>query len=245
MKMEAYRTGFGGGITDKNTVETDQESGLVQAAYQYCLWSGDFEWLNKKINGKTILSRLEAALSYLTEHKTDPETGLLIGAHTIDWGDVELGEADQNAVYLGEDSLITIDIYDQSMFVLAARQLSELVKLTGDTEAAGYWIQIAESISQKARQRLWMPEEGYFRICSHVTEYEHDFNEDEIFGMGGNAMAVLSGIADGEMAASVFHVADERQKKYGISTISGTVLPPYPQGSFSHPAVSEPPLGML
>ncbi len=232
--------GSGGGITDKNTVETDQESSLVQAAYQYCLWSGDFEWLNKEINGKSILSRLEAALFYLTEHKTVPETGLLTGAHTIDWGDVELGEADQNAIYFDEHSLVTIDIYDQAMFVLAARQLSELFERTGSAETAGYWAQTAETISQKARKKLWIPEHGYFRVCSHVTEYEHNFDEDEIFGMGGNAMAVLSGIADEEMAASIFDVANTRQREYGISTISGTVLPPYPQGTFPHPAVNEP-----
>ena len=229
-----------GGITDKNTVETDQETSLVQAAYNYCLWSGNDEWLMKEIKGVPILQRLENAMQYLLKNKLDASSGLLVGAHTIDWGDVELGQEDYAAVYADENSIWTIDIYDQSMFVIAAKNLSELYSKINDDEKADHWEDIANNFAEKTRKQLWMPEKGYFRICSHVTDYIHDFDEDSLFGMGGNAMAVLSGIADEEMAASIFDTAVERQNEYGITTISGAVLPPYPEGTFSHPAVRTP-----
>ncbi|NBJ83235.1 hypothetical protein D5274_16325 [bacterium 1XD42-94] len=229
-----------GGSSDKNTVESDQETSLVQAACRYYMWSGDDQWLCKEIEGVSILSRLEAALTYLLENRRDSETGLIVGAHTIDWGDVEIGDETQNAIYMDDDSVRTIDIYDQSMFVLAADGLSKLMEKTGDINKAVYWKSIAEEISQKARQTLWLPEQGYFKICMHLSEYEHSFNEDELFGMGGNITAIQAGIADEAMAASIFDVAAKRQQEYGISTISGSVLPPYPEGAFSHNAVSTP-----
>ncbi len=227
------------GEYDKNTVETDQETSLVWAACNYVLWTGNLEWLDKDIDGKIILERLEAALQYLLSERTDEDTGLLIGAHTIDWGDVELtGKSNEEANTVGEDTVWTVDIYDQSMFVLAATKLADVYETIGMETEAEYWADKADEIVDKTRKLLWN-EDGYFNICYHLTECEHSFDENAIFGMGGNAMAVLAGIADEEMSGKIFETAAARQEEYGISTISASVLPAYPEGTFEHSAVYE------
>jgi len=56
----------------------------------------------------------------------------------------------------------------------------------------------------------------------------------------GNAMAILSGIADAEKSRQIIEQALERQKSFGVSTISGTLLPPYPKNFFKHPLLDDP-----
>lgn len=73
----------------KNTVETDQEASLIQAIYKYVKRSGNTAYLQTKIEGKTVLERMEWALEYLLNEKYNKQYGLLIGATTADWGDVQ------------------------------------------------------------------------------------------------------------------------------------------------------------
>ena len=73
----------------KNTVETDQEASLIQAIYQYVNKSGNNDYLNTEINGKKVIDRMEWALQYLLSEKFNSLYGLIIGATTADWGDVQ------------------------------------------------------------------------------------------------------------------------------------------------------------
>ena len=78
-----------GYIGFKNTVETDQETSLIQAVRKYIDITGDKDILSEDLAGETALDRLKDAVNYLMREKYDPETGLLTGALTSDWGDVE------------------------------------------------------------------------------------------------------------------------------------------------------------
>ena len=49
----------------KNTVETDQESSLIQAIAKYIRVTNDRSFLNEVIDGKTVTTRMEDALNYL------------------------------------------------------------------------------------------------------------------------------------------------------------------------------------
>ena len=51
----------------KNTVETDQESSLVQAVYKYIQLTGDQTILDEKIGDKTVSERLGWAMDFLSE----------------------------------------------------------------------------------------------------------------------------------------------------------------------------------
>jgi len=61
--------------------------------------------------------------------------------------------------------------------------------------------------------------------------------------MGGNAQAMISGLAGGpgdDKRRRIIEQALSRQKEFGVSTISSSLLPPYPKGFFRHPALDEP-----
>ena len=61
-----------------------------------------------------------------------------------------------------------------------------------------------------------------------------------MFAMGGNAEAVLSGLASDEQCRKIFAAALARQAEFKMSTIGGALLPPYPKGIFKHPMVDDP-----
>ncbi|MCP2518959.1 hypothetical protein NLB96_00460 [Candidatus Aminicenantes bacterium AC-335-K20] len=225
-------------LFDKNTTETDQESSAVQSAYQIVSIIGP-NWLNKKIKGKKIIERLDNALSFVLKNRFNQKFGLVIGAHTADWGDVDIIDADNKAVYVDKRTIWTTDIYDQSMFHLACKNLSEMYKLLNLNQKANYWSKIAEYMKINTNKWLWQENKGFYRVHIHLTPLKHNFDEDNIFAMGGNAMAILSGLADENKTRRIIKVALERQKIFNVSTISGTLLPCYPKGFFKHPMMDD------
>ena len=227
------------GRTDKNTVETDQEASAIQSAYQVYLLLGP-AWLEKSVAGESILDRLDRALSYVFESRFDKERGLIIGAHTADWGDVDPEDPDQQAIYVDEKTHWTADIYDQSMGYEACRRLASMWAAVGERTKADHWLNTAVSLRESANRFLWQQQKGFYRVHIHLDPYPHDFNEDDIFAMGGNTQAIMAGLADAGKAIRIIQNALDHQEAFGISTISGSLLPPYPAGFFKHPAVDEP-----
>ncbi len=229
----------GEGNSEKNTTETDQETSAVQAAYQIFELAGR-EWLVKKIRGIEVVERLEKALLFVLHSRYDKDYGLITGAHTADWGDIDFMRKDEQALDVNESTHWTADIYDQSMFYKACIDLSELFESLDKENKAIFWRQWANSIKINTNKWLWMEEKGYYRIHLHLDRLVHDFDEDDIFATGGNTQAVLSGIADKEKVRRIIETALKRQKEYGLSTLSGTLLPPYPAGFFKHPLMDAP-----
>jgi len=228
------------GETDKNTVETDQESSAVHAAFEAAQDVGT-PWLKKTVRGRSILERLERALLYVLENRFDENLGLVIGAHTIDWGDVEDADAGQEAVTVGPATRWTADIYDQAMFYRAALDMAEMLAEDGQKERAMFWTVQAQAVRENSNTRLWQPERGFYRVHVHLDPgFVHDFDEDEMFAMGGNVTAVLTGLADDTQSSLILSKALDLQKKHDLPTVSGVLLPPYPAGVFKHSAVDEP-----
>ena len=227
------------GKSEKNTTETDQEASIVQSAYQVFELCGP-EWLQKKIKGQDILSRLDKALLFVLQNRFDPKLGLITGAHTADWGDVDMIDADTLAVDVDANTYWTADIYDQGMFCLAAAQLAEMYEESDQESRAVFWRKTVESIKSNANTWLWQKDKGFYRIHLHLGSLQHDFDESDIFAMGGNITAVLAGIADTEKQTKIIIEALSRQKIYNVSTISGTLLPPYPSNVFKHPLLDSP-----
>ncbi|MGB8953446.1 MAG: hypothetical protein WCC06_12370 [Candidatus Aminicenantales bacterium] len=227
------------GLSDKNTTETDQEASAVQAAYQVTRLSGP-QWLKRNVGGESILVRLEKALLYVWTQRLDRKYGLITGAHTADWGDVDISHADQRAISTDGRTPWTCDIYDQSMFFEAAQNLGDLFKETGQEEKVRFWREKAKIIRENTDRWLWQDTQGFFRIHIHLKPLFHDFDEDNIFAMGGNVHAILSGLASEDKCRRIIECALERQKTYGLSTVSGTLLPPYPRNFFKHPMMDDP-----
>lgn len=105
----------------KNTVETDQETSLVQAIGKYIQKTGDRSILDEMIAGYTVRERLSMAIGYLLKHRYSERYGLLTGATTQDWGDCQVEGG--TVVDIDEKTHWAIDIYDNAMFVIAMEYL--------------------------------------------------------------------------------------------------------------------------
>ena len=216
----------------KNTVETDQESSFVQAVAQYVAITGDYDYLKEVRAGKTVLEHLEDAMSYLRLEKWNDTYGLITGATTADWGDVqpEHGwgvEIDHNTHY-------TIDIYDNAMFALA---LDRLCELEGGSDSAHRWLKLRDTLRQNIRTHLWDSRHQKFRphIYLNGSPFPADFNEDEIYYHGGTAVAALAGILTKKEVAQANRRMLANMKAAGAQSIGLTLFPAYPDGFFANP----------
>ncbi|HWR99051.1 MAG TPA: hypothetical protein VN249_00475, partial [Prolixibacteraceae bacterium] len=157
----------------KNSVETDQESSLVQAVYKYIKLTGDSSILQEKIGDKTVAQRLEWAMDFLMQHRFNKQYGLIIGATTADWGDVQPEHG--WGVDLDANTHPAIDIYDNAMFVIALNNLAELVPKTGTK-----WEPIRESIVRNVRKHLWDSNNQKYKPHIYLEKgspFPADFNE--------------------------------------------------------------------
>ena len=227
------------GKSDKNTVETDQESSAVQSAFQIFHILGP-QWLEKPVDQIRIIERLDKALTFVWDSRLAKEFGMITGAHTADWGDVDLVDSDQKAIYVDDRTHWTADIYDQSMFHEACLNLAKMWEALGKTERMSFWRDKASRIRDNTNKWLWQENKGFYKVHIHLDSLRHDFNEEDMFAMGGNVQAVLSGLADGKQSQRIIQEALKRQQVYDVSTISGTLLPPYPKNFFKHPMLDDP-----
>jgi cellobiose phosphorylase len=227
------------GDLGKNTVESDQETSLVHGAWLAANLRG-YDWLKTLVQGESIVKRLDKAITYLFKHKYDVNTQLITKAHTADWGDVSPDFADQRAVDLHKDSCLVVGIYTQSMLFKAIKQLSFMYKKLGNSIKSEYWLKKSKQFKEQIQKQLWNKKQGFFRVHAHVDCPPHlEFDEDNIFAMGGNSEAILSGLATQEQVKHIFNTAINRSKLFNMSTISGVLLPPYPKGFFRHPALDD------
>jgi hypothetical protein len=217
----------------KNTVETDQEASLVQAIAKYVRTTGDDSILTEKVNGHTVIERLEAALRYLLEPRYDAEHGLLWGATTADWGDVQPEHS--WGVKLDESSHRTLDIYDNAMFIIA---LNDYLELVGPrAPQAAEWKAIAARFKVNTRKHLWDAARHKFRphIYLEGSPFPKDFDEDRIYYHGGTAVAIDAGLlSDDEILATLGDMINN-VRFAGAASIGLTVYPVYPEGYFKNP----------
>ncbi len=216
----------------KNTVETDQESSFVQAVAQYVYLTGDYDYLQEVRAGKTVIEHLEDAMAYLRNNKWNEKYGLITGATTADWGDVQPEHG--WGVEIDENTHYTIDIYDNAMFALA---LDELCVLEGARDAAMRWGNLRDTVRQNIRTHLWDAKNQKFRphIYLNGSPFPADFNEDEIYYHGGTAVAALADILSKKEIAQANKRMLADMKAAGAQSIGLTMYPAYPDGFFANP----------
>jgi len=136
-----------------------------------------------------------------------------------------------------------VDIYDQSMFYQAAKDLALWFEVAAPGNKAALWSDRTARVRRNADKWLWQKDKGFYRVHIHAGPWQHDLDESSIFAMGGNAQAMISGLAGGPGEGKRRRIIEQamlRQKEFGVSTISGSLLPPYPKDFFRHPALDEP-----
>ncbi len=221
----------------KNTVETDQESSLVQAVCRYVRETGDVTILDETVRGIPLRERMALALDYLFSHRWSKDHGLIWGATTVDWGDVQ-PEHDWG-VELDENSHRAIDIYDNALLLIAIGEYLEIV-CAGDAGATGKWTGREERLRDAVRDQLW--DETAMKFIPHIylegSPFPASFDESAVFYFGGTAVAMEAGLLDRrEIAASYGHMR-EKLERSGAATIGLTVYPTYPAGAFLNPSMA-------
>jgi len=213
----------------KNTVETDQETSLIQGVYRYIKKSGDRDFLNEKIGNKTVAERMEWAMDFLMKKRFNEQYGLIWGATTADWGDVQ-PEHDWG-VFLTKDSHLAIDIYDNAMFLIALDNLMEMVP-----DSKQKWQPVHDSIAKNSMKYLWDEKNQKFipHIYLNGSPFPKDFDENKIFYHGGTAVAIQAGLLNREQIKISLDKMIDNVKKSGAGSIGLTMYPPYPEGYFKN-----------
>jgi len=214
----------------KNTVETDQESSLVQAVCKYIRLTGDSAILEDIVGEKKVGERLEWAMDYLINHRFNQKYGLIIGATTADWGDVQPEHG--WGVDLDANTHPAIDIYDNSMFLIALDNLMEI-----HPKSKAKWKNIRNSIAKNCRNYLWDKQNQKF--IPHIylekgSPFPADFDENKIYYFGGTAIAIEAGLLSKKEIKKSLEEMVSRVKQAGAGSIGLTLYPPYPKGFFAN-----------
>jgi len=211
----------------KNTVETDQETSLVQAVYKYIQLTGDRSILNEKVGDKTVSKRLEWSMDFLMNQRFNQQYGLIIGATTADWGDVQPEHG--WGVDLDNNTHTAIDIYDNAMFVIALNNMIEIIPATKQK-----WNTIKKSIALNCRKYLWDKQNQKFipHIYLKGSPFPADFDENQIYYFGGTTVAIEAGLLTKKEIEVSLNEMIKRVKQAGAASIGLTLYPPYPEGYF-------------
>jgi glycogen debranching enzyme len=217
----------------KNTVETDQETSLVQAVYKYVKATGDKTILNEMIGDKSVADRLEWAMEFLMNHRFDEKHGLIWGATTADWGDVQ--PEHEWGVFLTDDTHYALDIYDNAMFLIALDNLMELIPGTKEK-----WQPIRNQTAKNTRKYLWDEKNQKFipNVYLDGSPFPDEFNENEIFNHGGTAVAIEANLLSKEEIKISLDKMIANVKASGAGSIGLTIYPTYPEGSFKNKSMS-------
>lgn len=212
----------------KNTVETDQETSLIQAVYKYVKATKDTAFLSEVIAGKTVEERMSDALRFLMTKRYAPRYGLIYGATTVDWGDVQ--PETPWGVKMDSSSHLAIDIYDNAMLVIA---LNDYIKLFPQNSR---WTKIRKKIKHNIRKYLWDNENRKFipHIYLKDSPFPDTFDENKIHYHGGTATAIEAGLLNKKEIQHVNKQMLEDVKESGAMSIGLTVYPPYPKGFFKN-----------
>jgi glycogen debranching enzyme len=221
----------------KNTVETDQESSLVLAVCRYVAKTKDAAILDEIVQGIPVRKRLQMALEYPLKHRFSPEYGLIWGATTADWGDVQ-PEHDWG-VELDATSHRAIDVYDNALFLLAIKNYLNTA-CPGDRIQQDKWERCAEALRKSVRAHLW--DKAAAKFVPHLyldgSPFPAGFNEENIFYHGGTTVAIEAGLlTPGEIRTSYLKMRANVEHS-GAATIGLTLYPPYPEGFFKNKSMS-------
>lgn len=215
----------------KNTVETDHETSLILAIYKYVKKSGNTAYLDQRVAEMKVIDRMEWALNYLFNEKFNKKYGLIIGATTADWGDVQPEHS--WGVEIDENTHYAIDIYDNAMLVIA---MNNFIELSFDEARKKIWQKRCDDLKTNIRRHLWDSDNQKFipHIYLDKSPFPDTFDENKIFYHGGTTIAMLAGVLTPEEVRISYDKMVDNVKKARAQTIGLTLYPTYPPGFFKN-----------
>ena len=225
-------------VQHKNTVETDQETSLIQAIYKYVNRTGDRTILSENVSGLTVMARMEKALNFLRNFRYSAAHGLIWGGTTADWGDVQ--PEDIPGTQLNAASHKAVDIYDNAMLVIALGNFLSLAN--GNATIDAEWRPFLTQIKQNTRTVLWDSANQKFRPHVYLdgSPFPAGFDENAIYYHGGTTVAIEAGILTAQEAAAAFQKMAQNKAAAGANSIGLTLYPTYPQDYFQNGILSTP-----
>ena len=219
----------------KNTVETDQESSLIQAIRKYIDATHDTSLLEERIGGITVIDRMQLALHFVMNKRRSEKYGLVTGATTVDWGDVQ-PDTTAIGVEINSETRWAIDVYDNAMFHSAI--LDFLAMQPSSFKADKNWKQVAATLKVNIRKHLWKPAQQKYipHIYLNGSPFSKSFNEDALLYSGGSACAVLADLNTKEEIKNINAQLVKAASREPHATIGITVYPPYPLKEFPNMA---------
>lgn len=218
----------------KNTVETDQETSLIQAVKKYIDKTNDDTFLNEKVGQYTVLERMLKALQFLNNERMVKDYGLIKGATTIDWGDVQPEKG--WGVTINEKTKWAIDIYDNAMLLIAINDLTGLL----DAKDLNRKKLEQDAINLKHNIRKYLLNEKTQKYIPHIylngSPFPKDFDEQRILYTGGTACAILASLHTKEEINAINKQFLKAASSEPKATIGITVYPPYPSAVFPNMA---------
>lgn len=227
-----------GWMAFKNTVETDQESSLVQAVSKYVAVTNDKGILDEKIAGITARERLGRALNHVLTERFDRGHGLVWGGTRADWGDVQ--PEDSPGVRLDSKSHRALTAYDSAMLVIA---LNDYIRLIGEDGSQGrHWTRVRDRLKLNVREHLWDGARQKFipHVYLNGSPFPKDFDENAIYYHGGTAVAIEAGLLTRAEVAAALQRMNANVRAANASSIGLTMYPPYPDGYFKNPQLTRP-----
>lgn len=216
----------------KNTVETDQESSLIQAVAKYVRGTGDKGILRESVLGSSIQDQMEKAMDFLLKERFDTQYGLLWGATTADWGDVQPEHS--WGVVLDEDSHRAIDIYDNAMFIIAINDFLEISELNSVQKKK--WEKVRTDLKRNINQHLW--DKNAEKYIPHIylngSPFPASFDESLVYYHGGTIVAIEAGLLSKKQVLNAYKKMQRNVTLANAATIGLTLYPPYPEGSFKN-----------
>jgi hypothetical protein len=160
----------------------------------------------------------------------DASHGLVWGATTADWGDVQ--PETEFGVELDANSHRAIDIYDNAMFAIAIGDYLHL--LPPGAPSIPVWTRRHADLVRNVRVRLWDVARQKFipHIYLGESPFPKDFDENTIYFHGGTAVAMEAGMLDRDEIATSFAAIQENVRRAGAGSVGLAIYPPYPAGFF-------------
>lgn len=217
----------------KNTVETDQESSLVLAVCRYVRKTKDATILGEVVRGIPVHRRLEMALEYPLKHRFSESHGLIWGATTADWGDVQ--PKSSWGVELDANSHRAIDIYDNALLLAAIGEYLETV-CAGRAALKTKWNDHQAHLYQSIREHLW--DEVAQKFIPHIylegSPFPKEFDESKVYYHGGTAVAIEADLLTSNEVLIAYGQMRANMRISGAATIGLTLYPAYPGGAFKN-----------
>lgn len=213
----------------KNTVETDQETSLIQLLGKYISKTKDYSILEESIGGILVKDRIQLMLDYLNRERYNKEYKLLWGAMTADWGDVQ--PHDDFGCDWNNLSNEAIDVYDNAMYIIA---LKTLIDILPDAPKVAEWKSLKKEVEINTMKHLWDKKQQKFipHIYPKDSPLPKGFDENKIHYHGGTALAIESGLLSKEEIKTVNDQMLENVRLSGMPSIGLTLYPTYPEGFF-------------